>query len=312
MSLLIFYLTNDDRHYTFPHFIELLDKSNKKDMWKIIILTHSNDEDFYKNIIENYKIDNDIFLFESHNNYMNKAHFAVKYAEEYNYNYIMKCDNDIFLNPQALDFMIENLYILENPNHLTIGPTLSSGIPSVEYFVEDFLNEDEQNHIKNLFKNTKFHNFDIEPYSILNKYTIESDTWDVSNFFKGVKEMNHYYKGIHPIRINMEAIQYLNSCIINNKENFISTKKQLSIINNDSSPYLCDSIFCIKRDIYKSIINNHSLFVDGVDEVPLNKYAWNNNMNHLFVKNGFAIHMYYNWHPFHFDNEKIFINKFFT
>ena len=34
-----------------------------------------------------------------------------------------------------------------------------------------------------------------------------------------------------------------------------------------------------------------------VNEVPLNKYAWKMGTNHLFVKNGYGLHMYYNTIP---------------
>ena len=40
MQLLIFYLTDDRRHFTFPKFIEMLNSSLKKDQWKLLILTH--------------------------------------------------------------------------------------------------------------------------------------------------------------------------------------------------------------------------------------------------------------------------------
>ena len=123
--------------------------------------------------------------------------------------------------------------------------------------------------------------------------------------------MNHHYKGIHPIRINEESLQFLNTYIINNKERFMENY-ELSVIKDDNSPYLCNSIFCIKIDTYKSILENTSLFVDPFEEVPLNKYAWLNNMNHLFVKNGFAIHMYYNWNSNHINKEIEFCNKFFN
>ena len=61
-----------------------------------------------------------------------------------------------------------------------------------------------------------------------------------------------------------------------------------------------------------AIIWNQSLYVDAFEEVPLNKYAWINNMNHLFIKNGFAIHMYYNWKYNHMSYEEDFCNKFFN
>jgi hypothetical protein len=47
------------------------------------------------------------------------------------------------------------------------------------------------------------------------------------------------------------------------------------------------------------------------DEVPLNKYANNNNKKHVYVKNGFGIHMYYNCHDNHLNLEKQFCNNFF-
>ena len=123
--------------------------------------------------------------------------------------------------------------------------------------------------------------------------------------------MNHHYKGVHPIRINYEAIDYLNKCILNNKGKFFNTQPT-SLILNDSSPYLCDSIFCIRTDTYKKIIYDGSLFVDRYDEVPLNKYAWNKSMNHVFVENGFAIHILYNWYNNIFEYEREFTNQLFT
>jgi hypothetical protein len=82
-------------------------------------------------------------------------------------------------------------------------------------------------------------------------------------------------------------------------------------IDDDNSPYLCNSIFCIKTDTYTQILSDKSLYVDAFDEVCVNKYCWNNNMNHLFVKNGYAIHMYYNWKVNHIEYEKQFCDAFF-
>jgi hypothetical protein len=223
----------------------------------------------------------------------------------------MKCDNDLFLKAETLDFTIDNLYLLESNKHLTIGPVLTSGIPGIEYFKEEFLDIESQKQLEKLFLQTNFYNRDGATYDFLNEHTINANEWNKDNFFAGVKSMNHHYKGIHPIRINESSLQYLNEYIINNKERFLQ-KNELSIIETDDSPYLCDSIFCIKRETYKEILSDSSLFVDDFDEVPLNKYAWKHNMNHLFVKNGFAIHMYYNWKNNHFVYEQDFCRRFFS
>jgi hypothetical protein len=311
MQLLIFYLTDNRRHFTFPHFIKMLNKSEKKEQWKLLILTHSNDNNFYIDEIKKYQINYDTQNISHDNNYIKKVRYASNYAEQNNFPYVMKCDNDIFIKADALDYMIDNLHLLENSKHLTIGPVLTSGIPGIEYFKEQFLEPQLQEHLDKLFLTTNFYNRDGATYDFLNKHTIQSKKWDAQSFFDSVKLMNHYYKGMHPIRINNNALDFLNECIIRNKNKFLNNTK-LDIISNDNSPYLCNSIFCIKTDTYKNIIFNDSLYVDGCEEVPLNKYAWNNNMNHLFVKNGFAIHMYYNWKDNHIAFEEQFCNKFFN
>jgi hypothetical protein len=310
MELLVFYLTDNRRHFTFPHFIEMLNKSERKNNWKLLILTHTNDCDFYFNQLKSTNICYDIKNVPENNNYLVKVNYACEYAEKSSIPYVMKCDNDIFLKAQTLDYMIDNLNLLENTNHLTIGPVLTSGIPGIEYFKEEFLDESAQRHIEQLFLKTQFYNRDGAYYEFLNNNTLRSDEWNKDNFFNSVKSMAHHYKGIHPIRINEESLQFLNSYIINNKERFMKNY-DLSIIDNDNSPYLCNSIFCIKTDNYKKILQDNSLYVDGFEEVPLNKYSWLNNMNHLFVKNGFAIHMYYNWKSNHMLYEEDFCKKFF-
>jgi hypothetical protein len=311
MKLTIFYLTDNSRHYTFKHFVDLLKSSNKKYEWSLLILTHSNDKAFYINELENTNIIFDIFNVPSDDNYMVKVKLAIEYAEKNNTPYLMKCDNDIFITSQTLDYMIDNLSILDNSNHLTLGPTLSSGIPGVEYFIQDYLSADEMSTLENKFLETSFYNRDGAIYDNLNVFTINSSKWDKNSFFEGVKIMNHHYKGIHPIRINYDAIHYLNTCILNNKDKFFKSMPT-SLILNDSSPYLCDSIFCIRTDVYKKIIYDSSLFVDAYDEVPLNKYAWNNSMNHVFVKNGFGIHILYNWYSNLSEYETNFCKQLFN
>lgn len=310
MKLLIFYLTDNRRHFTFPHFINMINNSEKKNLWKLLILTHTEDTNYYLEHLMNFNINHEILKVNEINNYLSKVHTAANYAKDNSIPYVMKCDNDIFIKAQTLDYMIDNLHLLENNKHLTLVPTLTSGIPSIEYFKDSFMDDDASKYLNSLFLKTNFYNRDGANYENLNINTIYSSEWDKNKFFNSVKSMSHHYKGIHPIRINEESLQYLNEYIIKNKERFMDNLK-LDIIDNDNSPYLCNSIFCIKTDTYISIITNSKLYVDEFDEVPLNKYAWNNNMIHLFVKNGYAIHMYYNWKPNHILYEQYFCEKFF-
>ena len=310
MELLVFYLTDFNRHYAFPHFIEMIHKSEKKNKWKLLIATHTGENNLYNDVLSKYDISYDIVNVQGDNNYLRKVNYALTYAKENNIPYIMKCDNDIFIKSQTFDYMIDNLNLLETGKHLTIGPTLTSGIPSIEYFIEGFLDDDATRHIKEMFLKTQFYDRDGVCYDFLNEHTIRSTEWDKESYFNNVKSMDHHYKGIHPIRFNQEALHFLNTYIVNNKEKFMKDH-DLSIIDNDNSPYLCNSVFCIKTETYKTIVSDESLYVDPFDEVPVNKYAWNNNMNHLFIKNGYAIHMYYNWMDHHHHHEYMFCKNFF-
>jgi hypothetical protein len=246
-----------------------------------------------------------------HNNYMTKVHESIKWCEQHTIPYMMKCDNDIFFTAKTLDYMVDNLGLLETNDTLTIGPTLSSGIPGVEYFASQFLPETDKTILEKKYLETYFYNRDGATYTSLNQFTIGSTSWNWNAFINGINAINHHYKGIHPIRMNHDAINYLNECILQNKEKFF-TSEPSGIIRDTTAPYLCDSVFCIKTNIYKEIVNDRSLFVDGYDEVPLNKYAWKHKMAHLFIKEGYGIHILYNWFNNINEYEKAFCSKLFS
>jgi len=311
MKLLLFYLTDNGRHFTFPHFVKLMNESNLQDKWKMIVLTHDDDLNFYKNMMNTTTIQHDVFSFSSHHNYLQKVRFAIEYAKNNSFLYMMKCDNDLFYRGLTLDYMVENLHLLDDPANLTLGPLLSSGIPCIEYFMNDFLNESERNVLEHKFLETRMEDLWGATYTQLNQHTINASTWNGQEFFQAVKQTSHYYKGIHPIRVNLDAIKYLNQCIIHNKDEFYKDK-ELSIIYDSSSPYLCNSVFCIKTSTYETIVYDSTLYVDDFDEVPLNKYAWKMGTNHLFVKNGYGLHMYYNTIPNNRTYEREFCDSFFN
>jgi hypothetical protein len=288
----------------------MLNNSQRKNDWKLLILTHDNDTGFYTDILSKTEMHFEAKNVSIENNYLVKVNTASSYAEENKFPYVMKCDNDVFLTPNTLDYMIDNLHLLENSKHLTLGPVLTSGIPGIEYFKKSFLDNEAQKQIEQLFLQTNFYDRDGACYQFLNKHTLDSTEWNKTEFFESMRTMNHHYKGSHPIRVNDESLVFLNNYIIANKERFMQNN-ELSIIDSDNSPYLCNSIFCIKTDTYSNILKDRSLYVDGFDEVPLNKYCWQNNMNHLFVNNGYAIHMYYNWSPSYMEKEREFCRLFF-
>jgi len=51
MKLLLFYLTDNRRHFTFPHFIKMISNLRNKTQLKLLILTHTHDDIFYAEIL---------------------------------------------------------------------------------------------------------------------------------------------------------------------------------------------------------------------------------------------------------------------
>ena len=313
-KLLIFYLTNNDRYFIFDKFVEELNKMNNKNNIRLLIVNSNNDFNYYINVMNNYDIDYDIqYVYCPQNDYLPKVRSAIEYSKNNNFKYIMKYDNDILTPSYTFDYIYENLFLLENENVLTLSPTITTGIPSVEYFIDDFLENDHAKIVRDEFKKCEFQ---IQPgimdYTPLNNVSINSSSeWDYKEYYAYLNEYinsmsyNHnnrtynnyckFYKGMHPIRHGF-GNDMINDYIIKNKNRFFEPKT-CSIIDNDVV-YLCDMFFVIKTNNYDHIINASNLLIDGCDEVPINRYAWDNNLKHLIIKNGFSIHITYNWRWF--------------
>lgn len=310
MDLLIVYLTDKNRHHTFSHFLRLLNESAYQHRWSLLVLTNDYDSSFYSSQLVNYHFNTCVVQVSQHNNYMVKILSGLKVAKEQGIPYIMKCDNDIFFRGKTLDFMLDNLHLLDE-NNLTLGPVISSGIPSAQYFIEDFLSPEDTRTLHNVYLKTQFGPLWGANYTPLNSCTVNAYMWNEKNFFDTVKQIPHHYKGVHPIRLNNDALYFLNSCVVKNRHKFFEDPSPMTVIGDDNSPYLCNSLFCIKRSEYEKIVSDQTLFVDPFDEVPLNKYAEKMGMNHLYIKNGYGIHMYYNTVPDHIRKEQEFCRQFF-
>lgn len=310
-NLLIFYLSANDRHFVFTKFIDELLTSEYRDRIKLLIVNSTADSDFY----DSYLKKTDISYHFAHvpcpqDNYLPKVRFAIDYAKVNGYNYILKYDNDIIMPIYTLNFILNNLDILEKDDVATISPTITTGIPSVEYFIDDFIDAETSVLIRNEFKKCEFH---IQPnvmdYRPLNICTVgNAGTWDFNYY---INTMNEYidqlpdygggrtyhnfckfYKGIHPIRHGF-GNEIINDYIIKHKNKFFE-KKECTFIR-DTSPYLCDMCFVIKTSNYDALMNKENLIVDGCDEVPVNRFAWNHNKKHYIIKGGYTIHITYNW-----------------
>lgn len=267
-------------------FLKEIKNENKKKIQIVIVATDGIQRWIEKvQEINQHGIDcNLLTIPNSYDNYLLK----IKSICETKCEYSCSMDDDILISNYLWDYIIENIDILKDDSNLFLAPLISNGIPSVDFFIEDFFEEDSKKEIKDIFIRTKIDNYWGVDYSCLNKHREEWNT----NYYEDVKKINHYYKGIHPVRISVDAHKKI-------AENICSNYKRM-ILPNDYKiekhqlPYFCNSFYFIKTSTWKKIIHDESLFRDPFDEVPLNLYKDSNNLNMLFIRNGFCLHMAYN------------------
>ena len=217
-------------------------------------------------------------------NYMNKIRFLIN--SEYKYSCSM--DDDVLISSHLWDYIIENLAILEDERNLFIAPLISNGIPSVDLFIEDFCTSEERESLHLTFMDTKIENLWGANYEILNK---KRSTWGI-DFYDDVKKIKHHYKGIHPVRVSLDAHNKLAEYICKDPKRLLDKNEYR--LESLKFPYFCNSFYFIKTETWRKIMEDKDLFRDEYDEVPLNLYMEKNNLNMVFVRNGFCLHMAYN------------------
>ncbi len=245
--------------------------------------------DIYRNAVEEIinGIDVKIVEFKKGGNYWEKT----KWMSEQDFDYVLKHDEDVFMNNHVYDYLIENAGILDDPNNLFLAPVLSTGIPTVEYFAENQLTEKEREKLYNIFLQEKMIQRWGTPGDHLNEFTIHAKEWNPDGFYKAVDKIFHFYKGIHPVRFSYEAQKYINELILEKFEAFESNRDYKTI--TIKRPYFCNSCFLMKQNIYKEIVESDRWRRDIYDEVSLNLCMTERNLNMVFIENSFGIHIKY-------------------
>lgn len=309
-KLCIAFLTDSRRQSFFKIIVNNLLQCKYKNRILFLILTNDTDSiQKYEIFLKNKGLDTIICRFGVDRNYMNKIHFTIQTAEIHNIPYILKHDNDILCPPYVYDYLFEQCNILKNPKNLLLLPSLTNGTPTVDQFISDFLDEDEQEEMYNLFKEYTFGETWKVDYSSLNEYTIHANKWNRYEFLKGVRGINHHFKGVHPARLYEKATLRLNEIVLQNKEK-IFTKGTPDLIYDSFTPYFCNGMFIMRTSTYKTIVNSSHLFRDGFDEIPINLYRNTHNLNAVYTKNAAAIHVAYNSLPNYEEVENSFIQHF--
>ena len=311
MSLLIGYLVDSNRTYMFEKICNFFNNIKNKDKITLPILATSDCEQFYNKNKNKLVINNFVCVVNRSNNYILKIKFLINYAKKNGYKYCMKLDNDLLLPSFVFDRLFENLNILDNDDNLFLSPTLSSGIPTVEYFNEDFFDKEDKEELEKSYLMCNFpKNLWDYDYSFLNNHTINTDVWDSKEYNNSLLKCGYNYTGIHPVRITSSIIDLTNQKLLKYKEKFYKEEKDVSLFYTKEPVYFCNSVFCIRTDVYDKIVSDQSLYVDQFDEVPLNKYCKKHNLNMVFIRKCYGIHIIYNSIPNHIEKEKQFVNNF--
>jgi len=218
-------------------------------------------------------------------NYMMKIRAAVSM----DYEYSIKYDEDCFMTSESWDRLFSLSEKMKKTDLCGTG-VMSIGIPTVELFLENHAQKIKDELYAD-FCNTDLGVHGVD-YTSLNE---KHDSWNSRYFYSKVKNFNHHYKGIHPIRVNLQSVKKINDYVVENFYDVMKPKDCPIISDNSVYPYFCNSVFIIKTDIWKSIIFDKSLYVDDFDEVPLNKYRDKFEKN-LVIDTGIPIiHTMYNW-----------------
>lgn len=206
--------------------------------------------------------------------------------------YSLKIDEDIFMNHHVLEYFLDNHTIMEDAEVMAVTPTLSTGIPTTEMFIEDVFSQSEKDVMFDMFNKTVIPNIWGVDYTSLNQ---RKDKWDAGFYYDNVEKINHHFKGIHPLRVS-SPIQNKMMEIIRSKKDKMMLKQNYRI-EKKHFPYFCNSVFFIKTSRWKEVIKDSSLFRDIYDEVPFNLYKNMKGYKLAFIRNANCIHPSYNTIP---------------
>lgn len=247
--------------------------------------------------------------------YMAKINIAHNTQSEFS----IKWDDDIFINASVWDYIIENVDVLNtNPSISVIAPILSNGIPSVDFFVKDFLTKEEKKVVGDIFLKDgikKHQNIWGCNFSDIQRYIDITNEWNMDEYWDLVRKVDstsgrnlpHYMpiaKGIHPARFSYDYNKFILNKIIENR-NWITSKRDYYIMTYPTV-YFCNNLFVTKTSFWKE---SQKMFQDGWDEGQLTLLNQIEGKTIGYIRNTCGIHMAYGYTEKQRELEVDFISK---
>jgi len=244
-------------------------------------------ETFAYNLVDE-GIDSSVILYTDTLNYMQK----IKEASEIDLGYSISLDEDVILGNHAWDNFIDGVYLLKYTNNLLVTPLISVEVGSVGTFITELCGYGlDLIEFHDIYKKTDFTEIGNKwgvDYSSLNECVSSMEGWSDSEFYYFVEKINHYYKGIHPIRISIEAQRKMVKTILKYYDSFVKKRNLTPIIHN--RPYFTNHVYAIRTDVWRNILKDNSLFRDAFDEVPLNLFRRKTNTNIILLLGALGLH----------------------
>jgi hypothetical protein len=217
-------------------------------------------------------------------NYMTRTRDALNTESPYS----CRLDDDIFMSSHVWDYLLASLSKLEDPNVMSITPILTAGIPTVDFFLLDFLDSKEFREVCSIFKQDSILRgcWGID-YSHLDDTIKDMVDWDPSTFYTELSKHQTPFKGVHPIRFSDNANIAISKYVVNNFDKFMAKQSySLEPMQGVHNTHL----FTFRTSAWRESLE---VMYDHFDELSLNVYSLSRNMTTYIIRNGYAIHTTY-------------------
>lgn len=217
--------------------------------------------------------------------------------------YSVRIDDDLFMSAPLWNFLLGTMdEVLSQERVHAYTPMFSTGMPHIDWFVEDFMTDTEKATIREMFRK---HSVPAKPwfpqcdYTHLQKLVEKMDKWDTEAWWKEVLTgHNTPFQSIHPIRFSAEANAYLMERIFANFDKILEEQEYECMA---LTGYPCSHWTCTRTETWKQAVAEFGP-IDPFDELSMQCTERKHGRSIVYIRKGFAIHPCHGYVP---DREKI-------
>lgn len=212
------------------------------------------------------------------------------------YEYFIKCDDDLFYSHHTIDYLIEQRTLLDSGEVTWLFPVSSINSLTTDTFIEDFVQDES---VKQQIY-AEFTKFDYRNYpehngtdhlGPLKEFCINHmPTWNATAFREYMWKSMYFNGGEHPIRHCNPAIVLLNQYIIDNIDRVFS----VGDFRTEQVPgFYQAQIYLMKSSVWFTVqqLVSEGLIPRGlIDETEINWYVKYHKKKAVVVHNAFVIH----------------------